>query len=724
MSLSVTNIPLNNCSAAEIFAKSTSLFLVHVTHCALSLAAIYLYYKAMKRMTDKSKKLFNLHTNLKIIFLLGSLFYIILSIFDFFLHFYYLILYMIKFSDSCNYLIVAWKCAFFKIPLMFCTIGFTVFHAIVFFERSCATFYVKIYEKIKIHNYSLQTAYQIKENVLSIQLIFPLALVHSSIFLTYLVFMSVGKSFIVFSTALDFIIFIETATLITSAYILITIITFLNLISRAEKQIEAKNIPSVESTDSAKSMRPKKKSVGQAKKQKDNEPDIKQEQDDFLTTSNQTIATPSLDFSLQQLASQALGATPSQSNERQQQHQSPASAARNASQTSPTSEHQSPGIAVLAPRFGWGRPAVIRPSILSRAKPIRNSADVEDEEDESMDVPARPYRPRVVMIDKNGGVFGNNVEQPEPAVPFCNNCAFEFPNLKKSLVRLNQGVDQMIAYVAEAMKKDEQIKRDENLKSQYFSKHFVHPSCELDPRKFRKKYTRTKPVGKRGKYKPRIKMVNAQQDGQNTEQDDEDEEEEDEDEEEQDGEEQERQEHSSSYYEDEPIATIQPFNQFNQRSIPSMPLYSQVVIPDKLRPGYGENLYGIMPSDFFPKDREKYNYMNVERFRELSSDYALKAMTNTRNDWGQALRKQLLMEWGWWEMPYNETFAFVPPEGLLAFRKRFIAFWQLLHQRPKKNALKNMFVRLGQHRDYFQFSELPSLEERNAMGLEVPVLLQ
>uniref|UniRef100_A0A915E9E6 Uncharacterized protein n=1 Tax=Ditylenchus dipsaci TaxID=166011 RepID=A0A915E9E6_9BILA len=108
---------------------------------------------------------------------------------------------------------------------------------------------IHLQNKRKIHNYTLQTAYQIKEYLLSIQLMFPLALVHSSIFLAYLFAMSVAKSFFVFPDSLVYIIFSEIATMIPAIYIVATFSIFSILIEHMKRTARFEHMTNSNDTD-------------------------------------------------------------------------------------------------------------------------------------------------------------------------------------------------------------------------------------------------------------------------------------------------------------------------------------------------------------------------------------------------------------------------------------------------------------------------------------------
>uniref|UniRef100_A0A915DS86 Gustatory receptor n=1 Tax=Ditylenchus dipsaci TaxID=166011 RepID=A0A915DS86_9BILA len=92
--------------------------------------------------------------------------------------------------------------------------------------------------KINMH-YNLQKAYQNRENLLSIRLIFPLSWIHSSIFLTYLVLVLVVKNFLFFKDALTYIIFIESATLLVNWYVFCTFAVFLWLRLKMENSTKS-----------------------------------------------------------------------------------------------------------------------------------------------------------------------------------------------------------------------------------------------------------------------------------------------------------------------------------------------------------------------------------------------------------------------------------------------------------------------------------------------------
>uniref|UniRef100_A0A915DS76 Uncharacterized protein n=1 Tax=Ditylenchus dipsaci TaxID=166011 RepID=A0A915DS76_9BILA len=149
--MSIPPLPVNNCTTAYIMAKSSSLFVVHLMHNLINSASVILFFANLKLAVDPARKSLHFHTNLKLTLTVGYTAYIYYDD-DFFLV-----------KSYCNGIdvIVTFGDAYLRVSIN-----------------------KQHKNKIDIH-YNLKKAYQNRENSLSIKLIFPLSLVHSSIVSVY-----------------------------------------------------------------------------------------------------------------------------------------------------------------------------------------------------------------------------------------------------------------------------------------------------------------------------------------------------------------------------------------------------------------------------------------------------------------------------------------------------------------------------------------------------------
>uniref|UniRef100_A0A915DEF2 G-protein coupled receptors family 1 profile domain-containing protein n=1 Tax=Ditylenchus dipsaci TaxID=166011 RepID=A0A915DEF2_9BILA len=288
---SLLTAPINNCSAAYIYAKSTPSFLVHSLHCLSALLAIVLFISCLRILTDRRKKFFTFHTNLKVIFLGGSFFYVNYAIFNFAGNFRDVIFYLVPLNDPCDYTTIGWMCMILKIPPIMCIIGFTFFHAAVSIDRIYASFYANAYEKrsakagilavfIMMSLTMLYTFYIFCNEDFSIVkskcspntantsdklrfmdnflLSIDILVTFSEFYLRYyinrlnrtsLVVFATGKTLICFPNSLSYGLFAELTTLIVNFYIVATLTTFLYLIKKVEKARSVKLIKLSQSAD-------------------------------------------------------------------------------------------------------------------------------------------------------------------------------------------------------------------------------------------------------------------------------------------------------------------------------------------------------------------------------------------------------------------------------------------------------------------------------------------
>ncbi|KAI1731323.1 serpentine type 7TM GPCR receptor class ab chemoreceptor domain-containing protein [Ditylenchus destructor] len=271
--------PLDNCTAAAVFAKFTPLYLVEIGQFAFALMTIVMLVVHIFTITrqESTRRSSRLHQNLKV-------------------------LYHVKFVNPCDYTIVTYKCLLISAPLYVCVIGFTCLHVAVFVERCLATFFLSEYARhgpvvgitlsaimflvafvydlyiysgehftaLKSHcmstsennsdkllflvhllmlidfvisvgdfallginksqlnsknvNYTLTKSYQVRENRLSIRLIFPLSVTHSVTFTLYLVLSTIIRRF--FYPNYDPLLY---ATLVEAVHMMVCFYTFVSV---------------------------------------------------------------------------------------------------------------------------------------------------------------------------------------------------------------------------------------------------------------------------------------------------------------------------------------------------------------------------------------------------------------------------------------------------------------------------------------------------------------
>uniref|UniRef100_A0A915DU53 Uncharacterized protein n=1 Tax=Ditylenchus dipsaci TaxID=166011 RepID=A0A915DU53_9BILA len=183
--MSIPPLPVNNCTTAYIMAKSSSLFVVHLMHNLINSASVILFFANLKLAVDPARKSLHFHTNLKLTLTISYTAYIYYND-DFSI---------IKSHCTGSSAKTAEKLSFMNHLML----GIDV---IVTFGDAYLRVSINKQHKNKIDiHYNLQKAYQNRENLLSIKLIFPLSLVHSSVFLAYLVLILVVKNFINFEDA-------------------------------------------------------------------------------------------------------------------------------------------------------------------------------------------------------------------------------------------------------------------------------------------------------------------------------------------------------------------------------------------------------------------------------------------------------------------------------------------------------------------------------------------
>uniref|UniRef100_A0A915EMA7 Taste receptor type 2 n=1 Tax=Ditylenchus dipsaci TaxID=166011 RepID=A0A915EMA7_9BILA len=239
--MGVGTAPLNNCSAALLLAKYNPLHYVGIGQALISLLTLFFLVLCFYSFTlhQRTKFVF-LHPNLKLLLLLGALFYAIHSVFVILKHFLDEFYYFSHFQDPCNYQIITWKCLVLRIPIYFCVIGFTFLHLIIgallydsvlfsseeylSYKSYCMSTSSENSTKmlITVHilmvldfmatvgdfvlmiintrqltsksiNYTLRKSYTLKENQLSICMVFPISVTHSVMFTIYLIFSTIVR---------------------------------------------------------------------------------------------------------------------------------------------------------------------------------------------------------------------------------------------------------------------------------------------------------------------------------------------------------------------------------------------------------------------------------------------------------------------------------------------------------------------------------------------------
>ncbi|KAI1718962.1 serpentine type 7TM GPCR receptor class ab chemoreceptor domain-containing protein [Ditylenchus destructor] len=294
--------PLNNCSAAKIISHFVPLHIirhVQVFFAVLALVVCVLNLFILCSSTESGNKM-RFHSNLRIL-LIGALAFCILhSLSVIFTRVPYLALFYTDFPDPCDYMIIAWKCLIFRIPVYVSVVGFTLSHAALCLERAIATFSLHSYQKRssifgifaivfmflgailcnfyvfyeddwlvyksyctsttpknasrvlcmmdlaslvdvtttigdfillqvnkrqlqrKTKNYTLMKSYQLKENKLSITLIFPVMATHSVTFLLFLFPSIIHRMYFGAKDGLTYIVFVDTIHIVLCVNTLVT----------------------------------------------------------------------------------------------------------------------------------------------------------------------------------------------------------------------------------------------------------------------------------------------------------------------------------------------------------------------------------------------------------------------------------------------------------------------------------------------------------------------
>ncbi|KAI1730242.1 serpentine type 7TM GPCR receptor class ab chemoreceptor domain-containing protein [Ditylenchus destructor] len=141
--------PLNNCSAAQIVSHSVLLHIirhVQVFFAVLALVVCLLNLFFLCSPTESGNQM-RFHSNLRIILIGASAFCVLHSLSVIFTRVPYLALFYTDFPDPCDYMITAWKCLIFRIPVYVSVVGFTLSHAALCLERAIATFFLHSYQK-------------------------------------------------------------------------------------------------------------------------------------------------------------------------------------------------------------------------------------------------------------------------------------------------------------------------------------------------------------------------------------------------------------------------------------------------------------------------------------------------------------------------------------------------------------------------------------------------
>ncbi|KAI1718219.1 serpentine type 7TM GPCR receptor class ab chemoreceptor domain-containing protein [Ditylenchus destructor] len=201
--------PLDNCTAAAVFAKFTPLYLVEIGQFAFALMTIVMLVVHVFTITrqNSTRRSSRLHQNLK---------FLVAFVYDFYIycgeHFTALKSHCMSTSENNSDKIL------FLVHLLM----------LIDFVISVGDFALLGINKSQLNsknvNYTLTKSYQVRENRLSIRLIFPLSVTHSVTFTLYLVLGTIIRRF--FYPNYDPLLY---ATIVEGVHMMVCFYTFVSV---------------------------------------------------------------------------------------------------------------------------------------------------------------------------------------------------------------------------------------------------------------------------------------------------------------------------------------------------------------------------------------------------------------------------------------------------------------------------------------------------------------
>ncbi|CAD5228994.1 unnamed protein product [Bursaphelenchus okinawaensis] len=269
-----------NCTEALVVSTSRPLVLVVTVHWLCSF--LFLLIVVVFVVKGSFSKFFSIiHPNFRILFKLATFFGVLHSLFIIALRTENLRR-VLLYEDNCDFQWSPVHCLSLKLPIYYCVFSFTATHFCLFLERAYATLYTRTYHDDKrsvgfilmtllftmicaatvdliatigdsivfrvnfkrrffsstyrFSNYSLSNSFQTRENKMTILLILPLSIIHSSFFLSYLGISIVMRSYILDKDPLVHVTVIEVMQTAVCTYLIVISLALSYLWKRTERQ--------------------------------------------------------------------------------------------------------------------------------------------------------------------------------------------------------------------------------------------------------------------------------------------------------------------------------------------------------------------------------------------------------------------------------------------------------------------------------------------------------